>query len=148
LTGRVAGGKIVDLTFGSMYEGIIDLATDPAPRPGADHPEIAADGKSIIRITATLRDDQGNRPGQAGSAGTARTLPSTITFHTDRGALSRRTVDVVNGSAQVDLRSVAETVVARVFALANGFQPGTLTVEFIPPDELAALQPGRSTTAG
>jgi hypothetical protein len=142
VTGRIADGKVVELGVAPAFEGRIHLTTHPAPRHGAGRAEIPADGASVIQITATIQVNAGQPPAHAPHAGSHHKVPATVSFRTDRGALSRRTAEVVNGRAQVELRSVAETVRARVTASAKGFQPGAVTIEFIPPEEFEAIKKG------
>jgi len=148
VSGRVVGEKIVELTTKPLFDGRIHLSTIETPRDDAGRPEIPADGESVLRITASFHDHHGRRLGHGYREGSYPTLPSTVAFRTDRGALSRRTVDVSEGEAHVELRSVRETIQARVTATAAGFQPAILIVEFVPPDEFAALERSRSKTHG
>ncbi|HKI33545.1 MAG TPA: hypothetical protein VKA46_16945 [Gemmataceae bacterium] len=148
VTGRVAAGKVAELSVVPVFGGRVHLATHPAPRHGAGRAEIPADGASVIQITATIQDNAGQPLAHAPHAGSHHKVPATISFRTDHGALSRRTAEVVNGRALVELRSVAETVRARVTASAKGFQPGAVTIEFIPPEEFEASEKGRREPHG
>jgi hypothetical protein len=144
VSGRVAANEIAELTAKPLFDGKIRLSTNVKRHNTVGHSEIPADGESLIRITATLQDNEGKALGHGHQKGRRPKMPPTIAFRTDRGALSRRTVDVVDGVADVELRSVAETVSARVTAFAEGFQPANLNVEFIPPDEFEASEQGHA----
>jgi hypothetical protein len=140
-TGRVDADKIIELNIVPLFAGGVHLSTHPAPRDGILHTEIPADGKSYVKITATLHDQNGKAIGNSAH----HKVPAMIYFQTDRGALSRRSVEVVNGKAHVELRSVTETVSAHVTASADGFEPGRITIEFVPPDEFKEIDQGHKT---
>lgn len=131
LRGRVAGGVLMGLRAESRYAGVLALRCDRPDLDGDGRPELAADGRMQATIIATVLDDSG-----APMAAT----DTEITFRATRGRLSARRVASTGAEAEVTLRSVAETVTARVTVTADGFREASLEVEFVPPAELRELQ--------
>jgi hypothetical protein len=111
-TGAVVGIQLI---------GRISVSCDATDHDGDQIPDIPADGTSTTVITAEL---------EGGSADVE------VAFRTTRGSLSRRSAKTDDqGKATVTLRAATETVPATVSVTAVGYRPGSLTVEFLPPDE-------------
>ena len=124
--GRVEGGRLKALEVGPIFAGRIALVCDRPDMDGDGMAELPADGETVARITAKLLDREGKGVAREGLK---------IKFHVTRGSLSAREVQAKKGTAEVELRASAETVQARVVAQAEGFERGTLVLEFIPPEE-------------
>jgi hypothetical protein len=129
LGGEVSGGK-VKLKLESLFHGEIKLTCDLPDGDGDGLPELPADGRSVARIKATLYGDDGKVVTSGASA---------IRFQVSRGSVSRREVKAAKGVAEVEVRSVAETVRIRVTASAAGFKSATLEIETIPEEEYQSL---------
>jgi len=126
LKGRVNGGRVQTIKLEPLFVGRIALTCDRPDLDGDGVAELAADGTSVTRITATLLGRDGTP---------VRRRDARVRFHASRGMLSAREAQAETGTAEVELRAVAETVRARILAQAEGFEPGSLVLEFIPPEE-------------
>jgi hypothetical protein len=62
--------------------------------------------------------------------------------------VSHRRVQAREGTAEIELRSVAETTQARVTATAEGYEAADLTIEFIPEQEFQAFDRGGAPASG
>lgn len=129
ITGRVRGGDLHALKVEPLFKGRILLTSENRDHDGDGMPEAAADGASVVRVKATIQGPDGKPVGA--------NVP--VAFSVTRGTLTNRKVDARNGFAEVEWRSPAETVQARIVAQAEGFRQASLTLEFIPPDEYRAL---------
>lgn len=97
----------------------VRLTCDLPDTDGDGRPELLADGQSIATITATLAEPE---------AGVA------VSFEVNRGLLSHKTATTdETGAATVRLRSIAETVLIRVKANADGHRATELRLELVPP---------------
>jgi hypothetical protein len=103
----------------------IDLSIDAPDHDGDGIPEMKADGKSKITITASIRDEEGKIVTNA---------KDEIHFLTTGGVLSDRTVKCKNGVAKTSLQSVKETLTPTITAFADGIRTGEIKVEFVHPD--------------
>ena len=103
----------------------IELAIDAPDHDGDGIPEMRADGKSTITITASIRDEEGKILTRAGNE---------IHFLTTGGVLSDRTVKCKNGVAKTTLQSVKETLTPTITAFSDGIQTGEIKIEFVHPD--------------
>lgn len=130
LQGRVDGGLLQMLKVEPIFAGRIALTCDRPDMDADGAPEVSADGASIARVTATLLGRDGK---------TLQRESARIRFQVTRGSLSRREIQAEKGTAQIELRAAAETVQARIVAQAEGFEQGTLVLEFIPPEEHRTL---------
>jgi hypothetical protein len=109
----------------------IHLGSDAPDADGDGLPELAADGKSSVTITAELRE--------AGFKGKRIRRDVPLVFKTTGGTLSQRFVMAKDGTAKVTLTPSLETVTATVTAVAEGFATGSLTFELLPPADVALL---------
>jgi hypothetical protein len=103
----------------------IDLAIDAPDNDGDGIPEMKADGKSRITITASIRDEEGKIVTNANHI---------IHFLTTGGVLSDRTVKCKSGVAKTTLQSVKETLTPTITAFSEGIRTGEIKVEFVHPD--------------
>lgn len=103
----------------------IDLSIDARDHDGDGIPEMKADGKSRVTITASIRDDEG---------GIVTNAKNEIHFLTTGGVLSDRTVKCKNGVAKTTLQSVKETLTPTITAFSEGIRTGEIKVEFVHPD--------------
>lgn len=101
---------------------LLVMRTEAKDDDGDGVAEIAANGKSVAVIHVTAQTAEGEVLGED--------VP--ITFRTTAGHLSARTVDTKKGAATVRLTSTRETVLAQVVAMAPGFEPAHLEIEFVP----------------
>ncbi|QUQ64772.1 Ig-like domain-containing protein [Kutzneria sp. CA-103260] len=86
---------------------------------GDGRPELLADGRSVATITATLAEPR---------AGVE------VSFEVNRGLLSHKTaITDETGAATVRVRSIAETVLLRITANADGHRATELRLELVPP---------------
>ena len=109
----------------------IRLSSDAPDTDGDGIPELPADGKSAVTITAELRE------GGLNDQRIHRDLP--LVFKTTGGILSQRFDLAQDGVARVTLMPGQETVTITVTASAEGFTTGSLTFELLPPADLAQL---------
>jgi hypothetical protein len=100
----------------------IVLTTSAEDRDGDGIPDLPANGRSRVTITATLQDQAGNVVAE----------PVEVYFRTSAGTLSHRSVTTEEGQASVRLTSSRETVTAAVSATAAGYTPARLELEFAP----------------
>jgi hypothetical protein len=100
------------------------LETNADDQDGDGLPDLAADGESQIEIAASTFQENGE----------LETKPVRILFRTTAGSLSKRFVESSDGRATVTLTAGRETVQVAVTAEAEGFAPGRILLEFIPPD--------------
>ena len=84
-----------------------------------------ADGKSIVTITASIRDEEGK---------VLTTANNDIHFLTTGGVLSDRVVRCRSGVAKTTLQSVKETLTPTIIAFTEGVRKGEMKVEFVHPD--------------
>ena len=138
LEGKVVEGRITSLKVLERASRTIRLDSDLPDNDGDGVPELPADGQTVARIKATLEGGPGKEHG----------APQVVRFRVTHGALSRRTVEVRAGVAEVDLRSSQETVQVRLTAAAEGYEPAALLLEFIPEEEFAAYRAGSGRRAG
>ncbi len=103
----------------------IDLAIDAPDHDGDGIPEMRADGKSTVTITASIRDEDGSLITNA---------KNEIHFLTTGGVLSDRIVKCRGGVAKTELRSVKETLTPTITAFSEGMRKGEVNVEFVHPD--------------
>ena len=101
---------------------VIHISTDANLRGGDAIPEMIANGKEQCNITASVRD-------QGGSLATH--FDGTVRFRTTGGVLFDKEVKCRNGVAKTTLRSVEETVTAKVTASAPGCVPGEIEIDFV-----------------
>jgi len=103
----------------------IYLTTNAQDTDGDGLPELPADAKSKATITVEVRDAKGD------------IVPKDfiLTFRTTGGTLSARRVEAKAGTAAVELTSTVETITVTVSVSAEGTQSGSLTFEFMPPEE-------------
>lgn len=131
LRGQVAGGLLTGLRAEQRYTGRLALSCDRPDLDGDGRPELAADGRMQATIVATVLDDAGEPVDATGTE---------ITFRVTRGRLSARRAACTGAEAEVTLRSVTETVTARVTATAEGLLEASLDLEFVPAGELQELR--------
>ncbi len=131
LRGTVDAKLGLKLSAEPAYQGQIELSCDLPDRDGDGLPELPADGKSVARIKATL-------VGPKGKVLVDRDIP--VRFQVNRGMLSRMQVNAEKGAAEVELRSIPETVRIRVTATAEGFERGLLDLQLVPPGEYEATK--------
>ena len=103
----------------------IDLSIDAPDHDGDGIPEMKADGKSIVTITASIRDDEGK---------IVTSAKNDVHFLTTGGVLSDRIVKCKNGVAKTTLQSVKETLTPTITAFTDGVRTGKMQVEFVHPD--------------
>jgi len=103
----------------------IELSIDARDHDGDGIPEMKADGKSKVTITASVRDEEGKVVTNASNL---------IHFLTTGGVLSDRTVKCKNGVAKTTLQSVKETLTPTITAFSDGIREGEIKVEFVHPD--------------
>src|SRR6266851_889230 len=103
----------------------IYLTTNAQDTDGDGLPELPADAKSKATITAEVKDAKGNIVHK----------DCILTFRTTGGTLSARRVEEQGGTADIELTSTVETITVTVSASAEGTQSGSLTFEFMPPEE-------------
>jgi hypothetical protein len=103
----------------------IELVIDAPDNDGDGIPEIKADGKSKVQITANIRDEEGKLITNA---------KNNIHFLTTGGVLSDRVVKCKGGVATTSLQSVKETLTPTVTAFSDGVIKGEMKVEFVHPD--------------
>jgi len=103
----------------------IELSIDAPDNDGDGIPEMKADGKSEVTITASIRDEEGKLVTSAKNA---------IHFLTTGGVLSDRIVKCKNGVAKTSLQSVKETLTPTITAFSEQVQKGEIQVEFVHPD--------------
>ena len=132
LKGSVGRGK-VEVHVEPFFRGRIKLTSDLSDRDGDGLPELPADGEAVAHVQASLYDDDDQ----------VVTASTPIRFKVSRGSVSRREVKTTKGVAEVEVRSVTETVRIRITASAEGFKPGVLDVETIPEEEHKALAGSR-----
>jgi len=109
----------------------IHLSSDAPDTDGDGIPELPADGRSTVTITAEIRE-----PGVHHQR-IHRDVP--LVFKTTGGTLSQRFVLAEEGVTRVTLTPGHETVTVTVTASAEGFAPGSLTFELLPPADAALL---------
>jgi hypothetical protein len=102
----------------------IDLSIDAKDHDGDGIPEMKADGKSKVTITASIRDEEG---------GIVTNASNQIHFLTTGGVLSDRMVKCKNGVAKTTLQSVKETLTPTITAFSDGIRVGEIKVEFVHP---------------
>jgi hypothetical protein len=103
----------------------IDLTTDTPDTDDDGLPELVADGKSKATIMAELKDATGKLFEQ----------DLMLTFRTTGGTLSTRKVMTKGGKVTLELTSSVETISVTVSASAEGVNDGSLSFEFMPPEE-------------
>jgi len=103
----------------------IELSVDAPDHDGDGIPEMKADGKSNVTITASIRDEEGKVLTKAAN---------NIHFLTTGGVLSDRIVKCKNGVAKTSLQSVKETLTPTITAFSAGVQKGEIKVEVVHPD--------------
>ncbi len=103
----------------------IDLSTEIPDHDGDGIPEIKADGKSKVTITASIRDEEGKVLTHASN---------NVHFLTTGGVLSDRIVKCKNGVAKTTLQSVKETLTPTITAFTDGVRKGEMKIEFVHPD--------------
>jgi hypothetical protein len=103
----------------------IDLSIDAKDHDGDGIPEMKADGKDTVTITATIRDEEGK---------VVTSAKNDIHFLTTGGVLSDRVVRCKNGVAKTTLQSVKETLTPTITAFTEGVRTGSMQVEFVHPD--------------
>jgi hypothetical protein len=103
----------------------IDLSIDAPDHDGDGIPEMKADGKSTVTITASIRDEDGK---------IVTSAKNEIHFLTTGGVLSDRIVKCKNGVAKTSLQSVKETLTPTITAFTDGVRTGKMQVEFVHPD--------------
>ncbi|WP_455392321.1 Ig-like domain-containing protein [[Eubacterium] cellulosolvens] len=103
----------------------VDLSIDARDHDGDGIPEMKADGRSKVTITASIRDEEGKIVTNASNE---------IHFLTTGGVLSDRTVKCKNGVAKTTLQSVKETLTPTITAFSEGIREGEIKVEFVHPD--------------
>jgi hypothetical protein len=103
----------------------IELSADAPDNDGDGIPEIKADGKSVVTITASVRDEEGK---------IITSAKNEIHFLTTGGILSDRIVKCKNGVAKTTIQSVKETLTPTITAFTEGIQKGEMKVEFVHPD--------------
>ena len=102
----------------------IDLSVDALDHDGDGIPEIGADGKSKVTITASIRNEEG-------AVVTGAT--NEVHFITTGGILSDRIVKCQGGVAKTTLTSVKETLTPTITAISKGVRTGKIKVEFVHP---------------
>lgn len=103
----------------------IILSADAPDHDNDGIPEIKADGKSIVTITASIRDEEGK---------VITNFNDKIHFLTTGGVLSDRIVKCKGGVAKTTLQSVKETLTPTITAFTDGVRTGEIKVEFVHPD--------------
>jgi hypothetical protein len=103
----------------------IELSIDAPDHDGDGIPEMKADGRSKVTITASIRDEEGKVVTRAGND---------IHFLTTGGVLSDRIVRCKSGVAKTTLQSVKETLTPTITAFSDGVRKGEIKVEFVHPD--------------
>ena len=103
----------------------IELIVDAPDKDGDGIPEMKADGKSIVTITANIRDEEGKLITSA---------KNDIHFLTTGGVLIDRVVRCKGGVAKTSLQSVKETLTPTITAFSDGVIKGQMQVEFVHPD--------------
>jgi hypothetical protein len=103
----------------------IELSIDAPDHDGDGIPEMKADGKSIVTITASVRDEEGK---------VLTSAKNDIHFLTTGGVLSDRVVRCRSGVAKTTLQSVKETLTPTIIAFTEGVRKGEMKVEFVHPD--------------
>jgi hypothetical protein len=104
---------------------IIELSIDAPDHDGDGIPEMKADGKDVVTITASIRDEEGK---------IVTSARNDVHFLTTGGILSDRVVRCKNGVAKTTLQSVKETLTPTITAFTDGVQTGKIQVEFVHPD--------------
>ncbi len=103
----------------------IDLSIDAPDHDGDGIPEMKADGKSTVTITASIRDEEGK---------IVTSAKNEVHFLTTGGLLSDRIVKCKNGVAKTSLRSIEETITPTITAFSDGVRTGKIQIEFVHPD--------------
>lgn len=103
----------------------IELSTDRPAKTRNGTPELKADGKSKLKITASICDHNGELMDEA---------DTDIHFETTGGILLKRLVKCKNGVAQTTLQSVHETITPKITATSEGCKKGTIQIEFVHPN--------------
>lgn len=104
----------------------IDLSIDAPDHDGDGIPEMKADGKDRVTITASIRDEEGKIITNA---------KNDVHFLTTGGVLSDRVVRCKNGVAKTTLQSVKETLTPTITAFTDAdVRKGEIKVEFVHPD--------------
>ncbi len=103
----------------------IEIAVDAPDHDGDGIPEMKADGKSTVTITASIRDEEGK---------VVTNAKNNVHFLTTGGVLSDRIVKCKNGVAKTELKSVKETLTPTITAFTDGAIKGETKVEFVHPD--------------
>ena len=130
LRGQVQDGVLHKLKTEPVAQGRIVLTSDGRDLDGDGVPELPADGKSVVTITAQVVDHDGQPLAREGLR---------IDFRVTRGVLSARRDVLRDGRAEVRLRAIEETITTEMTASAEGLSDGLLRLELIPPDEYQAL---------
>ena len=103
----------------------IEIIIDAPDNDKDGIPELKADGKSTVKITASIRNEDGSL---------VRDATNEIHFLTTGGVLSDRYVKCKAGVATTSLQSVKETLTPTVTAITEGVRKGEMKVEFVHPD--------------
>ena len=124
----IYGGDPGDYTE-QHYNNYLELTTDATDTadPVDGIPDIPADG--VSSCTITIQKKNGETDADMVAAGD----DDTVTLTNTRGALSVLQVDLVNGTADVTLTSVAETCISDIVASADGLDSGSIQIQFAPP---------------
>jgi hypothetical protein len=134
IAGLVRDERIVSLELRARFDGRIVLKCDRPDLDGDGLPELPADGHSTARVTATVVAMDGT---------TRAEVTAPIAFQVSRGSLSRRRAQPEQGAANVEVRSVTETIRIDITASAEGFEGAALAIEIIPVDEYETLSQSR-----
>jgi hypothetical protein len=103
----------------------IEISIDAPDHDGDGIPELKADGKSTVTITASIRNEDGSL---------VRNAKNEIHFLTTGGVLADRYVKCKGGVAKTSLQSVKETLTPTITACTDGARKGEMKVEFVHPD--------------
>ena len=130
LRGRVVDGKVQRVVRESIYSAELELTADLQDIDGDGVLDAPADGETEIVLKLGMISG-----GKAATEGASR-----VRFRTTRGTLSQRFVETSGGFAEVRLKAIAETTQAVITASAEGCQPVSLTIEFVPVEEFADVK--------
>lgn len=129
--GRVKEGKLEAFEIRHRFRGRIVLTTDLPDLDGDGIPELPADGRATARIKVQVLDEVGNE--------LRDNLPE-VKLQTTRGTISRRMLQLTDGTAEVELRAAGETTSVRITARAKDFDSMALHLEVIPTEEYQELK--------